>query len=285
MDFSSTLEEKVIQPFIAEYLRGRTPNPCVECNRSLKFGQIIREASSHGFDAIATGHYARIEEHAGGHSLASPKDIKKDQVYFLYSIKREFLPHIIFPLADLTKNEVRSAARKAGLPVSEKGQSQDICFIPKNGFGDFLAGRAIRVAPGTIVHQDGRRLGTHRGIAHYTIGQRTGLGISWPVPLYVLAIDAAKDELVVGEKGLLKAAGLRADRVNLLADELPQEALVKIRYNHRGVRSQISYQDGVLQVVFHDYQEAVAPGQSAVLYDNGRVLGGGIIKEVIFGHH
>jgi len=284
-DFAAELEDKVIAPFIAEYLRGRTPNPCVECNRSLKFDQLLKKATAWGFDAVATGHYARIDDENGIYCLKNAKDRKKDQTYFLYAIRKDALPHIIFPLADMTKDEVRSNARKVGLPISEKGESQDICFIPKNGFGDFLAGRAIRVAPGAIMHQDGRRLGTHRGIAHYTIGQRTGLGISWPVPLYVLSIDAARNALIVGEKDLLKAAGLRADRVNLFVDELPEEALVKIRYAHRGAKARISFQDGLLHVAFHNAEEAVAPGQSAVLYDHGRVLGGGIIKEVIFGHH
>jgi tRNA-specific 2-thiouridylase len=284
-DFAAELEDKVIAPFIAEYLRGRTPNPCVECNRSLKFDQLLKKAMAWGFDAMATGHYARIDDEGGTYSLKNAKDRKKDQTYFLHAIAKDALPYIIFPLADLTKDEVRSEARKAGLPISEKEESQDICFIPKNGFGDFLAGRSIIVEPGAIIHQNGKRLGMHRGIAHYTIGQRTGLGISWPVPLYVLAINATNNELIVGEKDLLKAAGLRADRVNLLVDKLPEEALVKIRYAHRGAKARISIQDGILQVDFHDAEEAVAPGQSAVLYDNGRILGGGVIKEVIFGHH
>jgi tRNA-specific 2-thiouridylase len=283
-DFAADLEEKVIAPFIAEYLRGRTPNPCVECNRSLKFDGLLKKASAWGFDALATGHYARIDNDGGDYQLKNAKDRKKDQTYFLYAIRKEALPHIIFPLADLTKDEVKSEARRAGLPVFEKGESQDICFIPKNGFGDFLAGRSILGESGVIIHQNGRILGRHRGIAHYTIGQRTGLGISWPVPLYVLSIDGADNKLIVGERDLLKAAGLRADRVNLLVDELPDEALVKIRYNHRGVRSRLSLQDGVLEAVFHHAEDAVAPGQSAVLYNNGRVLGGGVIKEVIFEH-
>lgn len=284
-DFASVLEEKVIASFIEEYLEGRTPNPCVECNRSIKFGALLRKSLAWGFEAIATGHYAGIEHKDGFYCLKNAKDKKKDQTYFLYALKREALPHIIFPLAELTKDEVRSLAKKAGLPVLDKAESQDICFIPKEGFSAFLKNRAISIEPGAIVHQNGRELGRHRGIAYYTIGQRTGLGISWPVPLYVLAIDAGENELVVGEKDLLKAEGLIADQVNLLVDQLPEETLVKIRYAHRGVKSHVSLREGRLNVEFNEAQEAVAPGQSVVLYDDGCVLGGGVIKEVIFGHH
>lgn len=285
IDFASELEDKVIQPFISEYLRGRTPNPCVECNRSIKFNTLMDKALSLGFDAIATGHYARIEQINNRYCLRKPKDKKKDQTYFLYVLKTSALPRIVFPLADLTKNEVRQKAKEAGLPVSEKTDSQDVCFIPQKRLDVFLKNRSIRIEPGPIIYRDGKQLGRHRGIAHYTIGQRTGLGISWPVPLYVLAIDAAKNEVIVGEKTCLKAEGLISDKVNLLVDCLPSQAVVKIRYAHRGVKSRVSLKEGELCVQFDEPQEAVAPGQSAVLYEEDTLLGGGIIKEVLVGHH
>ncbi|MBN1383066.1 MAG: tRNA 2-thiouridine(34) synthase MnmA [Deltaproteobacteria bacterium] len=284
MDCALALEDKVIQPFISEYLRGRTPNPCVECNRSIKFDLLLNKALSLGFDAIATGHYARIAQESPHYFLRTPKDQKKDQTYFLYVLNPSALPRIVFPLADYTKDEVRQKAKAAGLPVSEKTDSQDVCFIPQKRLDLFLEKRSITVKTGPIIHRTGRRLGYHQGIAHYTVGQRTGLGISWPVPLYVLEIDAEDNELIVGEKEDLKAEGLKADCVNLLVDCLPSRAVVKIRYAHQGVKSHVSLKDGELCVRFDVPQEAVAPGQSAVLYEEKTILGGGIIKEVLVGY-
>jgi tRNA-specific 2-thiouridylase len=285
-DYTQDLEENVVAPFIAEYVNGRTPNPCVECNRTVKFGSLLDKLLSSGFDAMATGHYAGIEERDGCCFIRKAKDRRKDQSYFLYALRKEVLPRIVFPLADLTKDEVRSLARKNELPVVDQEESQDICFVPEGGLKAFLQGRSVEVDAGDIVHRDGRELGKHRGVASYTIGQRTGLGIAWPVPLYVLAIDAGQNKLIVGERDLLKADGLAADRVNLFCSSLPARAAVKIRYAHRGAKSTISLKGEMLRIMFEEAQEAVAPGQSAVLYsDDGRVLGGGIIKEVIFGNH
>ena len=191
VDFAADLEEKVIRPFVAEYCRGRTPNPCVACNRSIKFGSLLEKALAWGFDGIATGHYAGIEEENGRYRLKIPKDRRKDQTYFLHAIPKEALAKVLFPLAGYTKDEVRGIAERAGLPVFDKPESQDICFIPAEGHGAFLRSRGAGIEPGEIVDREGRVLGRHRGIACYTIGQRGGLGISSPAPLYVLAIDAA----------------------------------------------------------------------------------------------
>lgn len=269
---------------MAEYRRGWTPNPCVVCNREIKFGSLLTRALAWGFDGIATGHYAGIAADDDGRCrLTVPRDRRKDQTYFLYAIGREVLAKILFPLAQLTKEEVREVARKAALPVFDKAESQDICFIPAEGCAAFLAGRGAVDGPGEIVDAAGRVRGRHRGIACYTIGQRGGLGISAPEPLYVLAIDGANNRLVVGGKADLKSGGLTAGRVNRLVDAFPAEAWGKIRYAHRAARCRVIHRDDRLQVRFAEPQEAVAPGQSIVLYDGETVLGGGIIEEVLHG--
>ncbi|MCX5821563.1 MAG: tRNA 2-thiouridine(34) synthase MnmA [Deltaproteobacteria bacterium] len=285
VDFAADLEEKVIRPFVEEYRRGRTPNPCVACNRSIKFGSLLARALSWGFDGIATGHYAAIEAENGAYRLKIPKDRRKDQTYFLHAVSREALGKVLFPLAGYTKDEVREIAGKAGLPVFDKPESQDICFMPAEGRGAFLQSRGVPIEPGEIVDGQGRPVGRHRGIACYTIGQRGGLGISSPTPLYVLAIDAARNRLVVGPKGDLRSEELVADQVNCLVDAFPEEAWAKIRYAHRAARCRVSDRDGRLTVRFAEPQEAVAPGQSVVLYDGPTVLGGGIIQEVQVGTH
>jgi tRNA-specific 2-thiouridylase len=285
VDFAADLEEKIIRPFVAEYCRGRTPNPCVDCNRSIKFGTFLAKALAWGFDGIATGHYAGIEMESGEYRLKIPKDRRKDQTYFLHAIPKAALAKVLFPLADVVKDEVRRIAKRAGLPVFEKPESQDICFIPEEGLGAFLQARGAGVEPGDIVDRHGGILGRHRGIACYTIGQRGGLGISSPTPLYVVRIDAARNRLVVGEKGDLRSEGLVADQVNCLVDAFPGEAWAKIRYAHRAARCRISHDGDRLTVRFAEPQEAVSPGQSVVLYDGATVLGGGTIKEATIGNH
>ncbi|MCE5264645.1 MAG: tRNA 2-thiouridine(34) synthase MnmA [Deltaproteobacteria bacterium] len=285
IDFAADLEEKVIRPFVDEYVRGRTPNPCVACNRSIKFGSLLARALSWGFEGIATGHYAAIAAEDGAYRLKTPKDRRKDQTYFLHAIPREALGKVLFPLAGYTKDEVRAIAAKAGLPVFDKPESQDICFIPAEGHGAFLQRRGVPIAAGEIVDRQGRVVGRHRGIACYTIGQRGGLGISAPKPVYVLAIDAAQNRLVVGPKEELKSDWLIADQVNCLVEGFPEEAWAKIRYAHRAARCRVDHHDGRLTIRFAEPQEAVAPGQSVVLYDGTTVLGGGIIQEVQVGNH
>jgi tRNA-specific 2-thiouridylase len=280
IDFAADLEEKVIRPFIEEYCRGRTPNPCVACNRSIKFGTFLAKAMAWGFDGIATGHYAGIGEDGGVYRLRTPKDRRKDQTYFLHAIPREALARVFFPLADLTKDEVRGIAGRAGLPVFDKPESQDICFIPADGHEAFMRDRGVPLEPGEIVDKAGKVLGRHRGVACYTIGQRGGLRISAPTPLYVLAIDAPHNRLIVGPKKDLKSKGLVADQVNRLVDAFPGEAWAKIRYAHKAARCAVSFDGDRLTVRFAEPQEAVSPGQSVVLYDEGIVLGGGVIKEV-----
>jgi len=279
VDFSLELESHIVKPFIEEYMRGRTPNPCVACNRHIKFGMLLDRVTALGFDCIATGHYAKIEQEEGKSILRRSRETKKDQTYFLHAIKRETLDRICFPLADLMKREVREIARKRGLSVSDKQESQDICFIPEDGYGAFLRKRSIQVNPGEFVDKQGNILGEHRGVALYTKGQRARLGGLTGEPRYVLAIDAENNRVVIGGKADLMSFGLVADRVNLLVDKLPARAIAKIRYAHRGSACTVELDGELLRVAFDEPQEAITPGQYVVLYQDGIVLGGGVIRE------
>jgi len=283
LDYADELEKWVIGPFVREYARGRTPNPCVVCNRYLKFGSLLARAVAFGFDALATGHYAKVEETGGQYGLLRPRDRRKDQTYFLYHIETDALPRILFPLGPYTKEEVRAIASRAGLPVAAKAESQDICFVTQKTYHDFMKARLGEIKPGRIVDRSGRCLGEHRGIAFYTVGQRGGLGISHPVPLYVLAIDVAKSEIIVGEKGELLGKELIAGDLNRLRPDWPEAVQAKIRYRKKESPCRVTFEDGRARVVFEDDQEAITPGQSIVFYDGDGVLGGGVIEEVIHG--
>ena len=280
LDFAPELQHFVIEPFVSEYSIGRTPNPCVECNRRIKFGVLLEKALSMGFDFLATGHYAVMERANGACLLKLPQDRKKDQTYFLAGIPREALEHIIFPLAGLTKDKVRAIAERENLPVSSKPDSQDICFIPAGGVGEFLKER-IDENPGDIVDRKGNIIGRHRGIPFYTIGQRSGLGISRGKPQYVLSLDAELNRVIVGDRAFLSTRGLVADSVNLFVDDLPKKVYGKIRYAHAPAPCTVALENEDLFVLFDEHQEAITPGQTIVLYDNGAVLASGIIREVI----
>jgi len=284
LDFAPELNRFVIEPFINEYRTGRTPNPCVECNRHIKFGALLEISLSMGFNLLATGHYAGIRNDNGSCSLITPKDTRKDQTYFLSGILRESLARVIFPLSGLTKDEVRDIARKRRLPVSSKAESQDICFIPESGTESFLK-ENIEALPGDIVDKQGEIIGRHRGIAFYTIGQRARLGLSRGMPLYVVGKDLPRNRIVAGERDQLLSAGLVADSVNILADSLPERAYAKIRYAHTPAACSISLKDGVMRVLFDEPQEAITPGQTVALYENGTVLASGIIREAVLPPH
>ena len=277
MDFSRELEEKVIGPFVEEYLKGRTPNPCVSCNRYLKFGSLLDKIKIMGFDCLATGHYAKVEDR----TLKKPKDAGKDQTYFLYYIKKDSLSSILFPLEDLTKKEVRKIAGKANLPVAEKPQSRDICFIPEGNYKNFIMARVKNIKPGPILDLEGNILGEHRGTVFYTIGQRGGLGMGGGNPFYVISINPLKNQVVVGSNSDLNSRGLIAGRINLLVEQLPDVVFAKIRYTHKEAECRISRKGSKLRVIFNRQQRAVTPGQSVVFYKDEKVLGGGIIEEVV----
>jgi len=280
-DYASQLEDKVIANFISEYKKGRTPNPCVECNRHLKFGNLLEKALMLGFDFLATGHYATIEKNEDVYCLKRPKDRKKDQTYFLYTIPYKRLGSIFFPLAHLTKDEVKELAKKHSLPVAQKQESQDICFVTQKNSQEFLLERAKEIKPGPIVDLNGKVLGKHRGIIFHTIGQRGGLGISHTVPLYVVSIDPVKNRIVVGEKKDLMGKGLLASDVNMLAENWPVQVHAKIRYRKKEALCEVRAESKKLKVTFAEEQEAITPGQSVVFYDHDRVLGGGIIDKVL----
>jgi tRNA-specific 2-thiouridylase len=282
-DYAGELEEKVIAKFVSEYKKGRTPNPCVDCNRYLKFGSLLEKAKVLGFDFLATGHYAAMERNEAGYCLKRPKDRKKDQTYFLYAIPYGDLGRILFPLASLTKDEVRDMAKKASLPVAEKQESQDICFVTQKNYQDFLSKRVQGLKPGPIIDMKGNILGTHRGIIFHTIGQRSGLGISHATPLYVVSIDPDANRIVVGDKKDLKARGLFAGDVNMLAESWPRQVYAKIRYRKTEAPCRVTFENNRIKALFAEEQEAITPGQSAVFYANDCVLGGGVIEEVFHG--
>jgi len=280
-DFAALMQERVIGKFTAEYLQGRTPNPCVDCNRHLKFGKLLQKARAMGFDYLATGHYARLENEKGTWHLLRPQDTIKDQTYFLYPIRKEDLSSILFPLGELPKNEVRTLAKKAGLPVAQKAESQDICFVTQENYGQYFQEKNISAPAGEIVDKAGKVLGKHRGVIYYTIGQRGGLGISAKTPLYVVEINAEKNKVIVGEKKDLFSIGLIAGDVNLLTDDLPVEIEAKIRYRKKPARCSVIREGEKLRVIFKEPQESITPGQSVVLYRDDELLGGGEIEAVI----
>lgn len=280
-DFAQEMEEHVINKFTAAYQRGRTPNPCIDCNRYLKFGTLLNKARGIGFDYLATGHYAHIEKRGESWHLLRPKDKIKDQTYFLYPIKTGDLSSILFPLGSLNKEEVRTLAKKKGLHVAQKAESQDICFVTQGNYRQFFLEKNLSSVEGDIVDMAGNILGRHRGIIFYTVGQRSGLGISAKTPLYVAEIDAQKDRVIVGEKKDLQAKGLIAGDINLLTGELPIDAEAKIRYRKKPARCKISKEGKKLKVIFKETQESITPGQAVVLYAGDEVLGGGVIEEVI----
>lgn len=283
-DFEPDFTRMIIGDFIAEYRSGHTPNPCVLCNRYIKFGLLLDKARELGADLLATGHYVRKDQSPDGvFHLRSAVNIRKDQSYFLYTLTQGQLQQVIFPLGEmLSKDQVRGLAREFALPVSEKNDSQEICFIPNDDYIAFLEkSGALKASEGAIVHVSGRTVGTHQGTHRYTVGQRKGLGIAWSEPLYVTAIDAERNIVVVGEKQHVYASGLQAEAVTWIIepDEDEFSGTCKIRYRHQPVACRVKLlAGGECEVQFHQPQMAVTPGQALVFYRNDEVLGGGRIS-------
>ena len=293
LDFEGPFREAVMDPFVTEYAAGRTPNPCVRCNRFVRFPQLWRKTRLLGAEGVATGHYARAVIMEGDRvELRRPVDRAKDQTFYLWGLSRTLLERALFPLGEMKKDQVRARAAELGLATAEKPESQDICFIPDGDLKGFLAREAAarpalaaagRFARGPIRDREGRELGTHPGSAYFTVGQRRGLGITAGEPLYVTGIGE-DNELVVGPADELLAGGLEAEDVNWLLDsaELSSgefRAGVQIRYRSAPASATVARGPGrTLSVRFDLPQRAVAPGQSAVVYQGDRVLGGGTIR-------
>jgi tRNA-specific 2-thiouridylase len=280
IDLRQEFTENVIKYFRSEYLAGRTPNPCIVCNRKLKFGFMLDKAleSGIGFDRFATGHYARIVEENGRFLLKKSMDTSKDQTYFLYSLSQHQLSRTMFPLGEYTKNGVREIARSLGFHTSERPDSQD--FISGGDYTPFFNPGEVR--EGDIVNKEGKVIGRHKGIIYYTIGQRKGLGIAAPNPLYVSEIDVKNNRIVVSDQSDIMSKIMTVKDINLISvDTLdrPIKANVKIRVQHRAAPAVVSgIGDGKAKVVFDEPQLAITPGQSAVFYVDDVVLGGGVIE-------
>jgi tRNA-specific 2-thiouridylase len=286
VEAEDVFRDRVLQPFLDEYAVGRTPYPCALCNQHLKFGDLVARMDVLGADRLATGHYARVDRAEDGTwGLYRAADPAKDQTYALALIPYASLPRVIFPLGQLRKSEVREHGRRLSLPLWDKAESQDLCFVPDGDYARFATdklGETRGTEPGKFVDGAGRVLGTHRGILHYTVGQRRGLGLAGGQPLYVLDIDASANAVKVGPREALAASGLSTRRVNWLLPAPPAagtRAHVKIRSQHTPVPATLEpLDDGGARVVFDVPQSAVAPGQLAAFYAGDRLLGGGPIE-------
>jgi tRNA-specific 2-thiouridylase len=283
VDFRESFKKNVISNFVEEYLAGRTPNPCVVCNYTIKWGELLREADDLGVDKIATGHYARIRLEDGRYLLSAGKDKSKDQSYFLWMLSQEQLSRTIFPLGEYTKEEIRNIARVKGFTkLSEKRESQEICFIPDDDYRNFLLNYPVTVSPGNFVDSSGKVLGQHKGFPFYTIGQRKGLGIAMGEPWYVIAIRPESNEVVMGPRELLSRTEAVIQQVNLIkyADiENGFRAMVRIRYRSEAVSATLMKEKSGIRIIFDQPVQAITPGQSAVIYEGDDVLGGGIFSE------
>jgi tRNA-uridine 2-sulfurtransferase len=281
VNFETHFQQTVIDKFCDDYFAGRTPNPCVLCNQVLKFELLLRKARELEADWLVTGHYAQVVEEDGRYQLFKGLDPNKDQSYFLFTLTQEQLRYVRFPLGSMTKETVREHAARFELRVADKPESQDICFVPDGDYVRFLEQeRGSGAMDGEIVHVSGEVLGRHQGTYCYTIGQRKGLGLSWPEPLYVVGIDADLKRVVVGEKRHLGVGELVVDGVNwFIPTPLdPFPAACRIRYRHQETPARIvPLDDGQVRIIFDQPQSGVTPGQAAVIYQDQRVLGGGWI--------
>ncbi len=290
VNFEREFEQTVIRPFAGDYLAGRTPIPCTLCNNHVKFDRLLVTARQIGAEKIATGHYARIRRNldTGRYELLRARDDSKDQSYFLFGLTQEQLARAEFPLGELTKQEVREIARRLAVPVADKPESQEICFVPAGNYVRFIEGyfaeqnAPLADEPGEIVSTSGEVLGHHNGLRHYTVGQRRGLGFAVGRPVYVVQIDPATNRLIVGEDAELHQARCEVRDVNWIACETPPAPLharVRIRHRHQAAEATIEALDAnLVRVTFREPQRAITPGQATVFYSDERVLGGGWIR-------
>lgn len=285
LNFHDLFRRTVVRDFCRQYAVGRTPNPCVVCNRVIKFEALLQKSRALGADYLATGHYARIgyDEGTGRYTLQKAKDRRKDQTYFLYSMTQEQLAHTLMPLGDFTKDEVRQMAAQRGLKVAEKPESQEICFVPDDNYRNFLRENAAEeIKPGPFLDLQGREIGRHEGIAYYTIGQRRGLGLATGERVYVVDIDPQRNAVVVGPVEALSRTSLVAGDINLvLTDRLngPLQAQAQIRYNAVPAPATVAPAgEGRVRIDFAEPQRAITPGQAVVFYQGEYLLGGGTIE-------
>jgi tRNA-uridine 2-sulfurtransferase len=292
VNFEREFEQTVVRPFVADYLQGRTPIPCTHCNNDVKFDRLLATSRQIGAERIATGHYARVRHNGatGRYELLRAVDESKDQSYFLFGLTQGQLARAEFPLGELTKQEVREIARRLAVPVAEKAESQEICFVPTGNYVRFIEsylqeqGSAAPAGGGEIVTTSGEVIGHHNGLHHYTVGQRKGLGLALGYPVYVIALDRAKNQLVVGEDGELRRSVCTVRNVNWIPYALPDgpvEAAVRIRNRHEPALAEITPIDASnARVTFREPQRAITPGQAAVFYAGEQVLGGGWIAAI-----
>ncbi|MDD7793319.1 tRNA 2-thiouridine(34) synthase MnmA [Clostridium sp. 'White wine YQ'] len=286
LNFRDSFKEKVIDYFVDEYLEGKTPNPCIACNKHLKFDELLRKAQGIGADYVATGHYAKIEERDGRFQLIRSDDSRKDQTYALYNLTQEQLSHTLMPCGEYTKDRIREIAKEIGLAVHNKKDSEEICFIPDNNHGRYITiAKPGQVKEGNFIDKNGNILGRHKGIVYYTIGQRKGLGIALGRPVFVTDINPMTNEVVLGPEEDIFKTDLIAKEVNFISiDKLngPLEVEAKVRYSGKPAKAIISpYGEDKVKVSFEEKQRAITKGQSVVFYSGDIVVGGGIIEGLV----
>jgi tRNA-specific 2-thiouridylase len=287
INFQKEFRRQVVEPFMDDYINGRTPSPCVNCNSGLKFHELVRVGNRLGAARVATGHYARVEKDsvAGRFVLRKARDLQKDQSYFLFNLTQDQLACAQFPLGDLTKSEVRDLAREMKLPVAEKPESQELCFLQGEPQGTFIQRHIPNLsAGGRMVDGQGHEIGEHPGVHHFTIGQRRGLGVATGEPRYVVNLDSTNKIVTLGSNDELLKSGMEVQPVNWVGIAPPTSAVqarVRIRYKHEETPARIVPQSEACLVQFAEKQRAITPGQAAVFYDGDRVLGGGWIRHAV----